>query len=283
MAKPLVSASYDKSRFLVMHDPDAHPLESLARGKSSVRGNPVSVHHSCPKRRTDTGFLLEKTNRHRISPGPERRADAPPTPTHPHPHPRGRLRRSLAPRRCEKSIAQRVQKLPYRREFSKKIRKSLDSGHPRKRNSGSIMLCRGRRSPSRDANFGGAGIVPAQRDRPVPLFSNPAPPRSARIPKKNLPSWGDSGLDGALRGDVRGRPSSQADPDRVEPTPNGCGFGSRTVEGGSISSGSPWVTTRMLRWTNHGRDYDAPIPGRFQQRFVHMEPGGRQFEGCRRE
>jgi hypothetical protein len=34
MAKPLVSASYDKSRFLVMHDPDAHPLESLARGKS---------------------------------------------------------------------------------------------------------------------------------------------------------------------------------------------------------------------------------------------------------
>ena len=147
----------------------------------------------------------------------------------------------------------------------------------------SIMLCRGRRSPSRDANFGGAGIVPAQRDRPVPLFSNPAPPRSARIPKKNLPSWGDSGLDGALRGDVRGRPSSQADPDRVEPTPNGCGFGSRSVEEGSISSGSPWVTTRMLRCTNHGRDYDAPIPGRFQQRFVHMEPGGRQFEGCRRE
>ena len=34
MAKPLVSASYDKSWFLVMHDPDAHPLESLARGKS---------------------------------------------------------------------------------------------------------------------------------------------------------------------------------------------------------------------------------------------------------
>jgi hypothetical protein len=46
MAKPLVSASYDKSRFLVMHDPDAHPLESLARGKSSV----------------SSSFLPEKTN-----------------------------------------------------------------------------------------------------------------------------------------------------------------------------------------------------------------------------
>ena len=30
------------------------------------KGNPVSVHHSCPKRRTDTG-LREKTNRHRIT------------------------------------------------------------------------------------------------------------------------------------------------------------------------------------------------------------------------
>ena len=29
-------------------------------------GNPVSVHHSCPKRRTDTG-LREKANRHRIT------------------------------------------------------------------------------------------------------------------------------------------------------------------------------------------------------------------------
>ncbi len=68
MAKPLVSASYDKSRFLVMHDPDAHPLESLARGKSSVGGNPggksrggnpVSVGG---KSSVSSSFLPEKTN-----------------------------------------------------------------------------------------------------------------------------------------------------------------------------------------------------------------------------
>ena len=50
MAKPLVSASYDKSRFLVMHDPDAHPLESLARGKSSVKSG------------VSSSFLPEKMN-----------------------------------------------------------------------------------------------------------------------------------------------------------------------------------------------------------------------------
>ncbi len=37
--------------------------------------------------------------------------------------------------------------------------------------------------------------------------------------EKNPPLLGDSGLDGALRGDGRGRPLSRADPYWVEPPP----------------------------------------------------------------
>ena len=61
MAKPLVSASYDKSRFLVMHDPDAHPLESLARGKSSVSSSFLPEGKS-RKSSVSSSFLPEKTN-----------------------------------------------------------------------------------------------------------------------------------------------------------------------------------------------------------------------------
>jgi hypothetical protein len=76
--------------------------------------------------------------------------------------------------------------------------------------------------------------------RPLP----PRPPPPASVPGPSLPparhrpdrrgfdriSPGGSGLTGALRGDGRGRPLSQVDPDRVEPTPGGCGVGRRTVE-----------------------------------------------------
>jgi len=33
------------------------PATKMYNAKSGVMRNPVSVHHSCPKRRTDTGFL----------------------------------------------------------------------------------------------------------------------------------------------------------------------------------------------------------------------------------
>ena len=45
MAKPLVSASYDKSRFLVMHDRDGASPGEPRQGKSSARGKPGGEIH----------------------------------------------------------------------------------------------------------------------------------------------------------------------------------------------------------------------------------------------
>ncbi len=46
------------SPLLVVTDPSVIAVEGVPDGKSG--GNPVSVHHSCPKRRTDTGFPTKR-------------------------------------------------------------------------------------------------------------------------------------------------------------------------------------------------------------------------------
>ena len=49
------------SRKRVLHDGGQPPLGGEIRCQFIILGNPVSVHHSCPKRGTDTGFP-EKRN-----------------------------------------------------------------------------------------------------------------------------------------------------------------------------------------------------------------------------